>query len=106
MAGSGKTTLVQQMNVYMSTHKKAGYLINLDPAVRTLPYDPNIDIRDTVCSFPAPYSDIHLAGPGLGAWSWSSKVTRLGRLVSILCNLTYSLGMFAVRLACLGSCRN
>lgn len=55
MAGSGKTTLVQQMNAYMSMHKKAGYLINLDPAVRTLPYDPNIDIRDTVCSFPVPY---------------------------------------------------
>lgn len=48
MAGAGKTTLIQQMNSYMSKHKKAGYLLNLDPAVMNLPYEPNIDIRDTV----------------------------------------------------------
>jgi hypothetical protein len=51
MAGSGKTTLVQQINSYMGIHKKVGYLINLDPAVRSLPYDPHIDIRDTVRSY-------------------------------------------------------
>jgi ABC-type phosphonate transport system ATPase subunit len=48
MAGSGKTTLVQAMNAHMAAKQSAGYLINLDPAVRQLPYEPNIDIRDTV----------------------------------------------------------
>lgn len=48
MAGSGKTTLVQQMTAYMGAQKHNGYVINLDPAVHNLPYDPNIDIRDTV----------------------------------------------------------
>jgi GPN-loop GTPase len=54
MAGSGKTTLMQQMNAYMGMTKKVGYLINLDPAVLKLPYEPNIDIRDTVrrCASP------------------------------------------------------
>ena len=48
MAGSGKTTLMQRINSY--THEKniPSYIINLDPAVRNLPYSPNIDIRETV----------------------------------------------------------
>lgn len=50
MAGSGKTTLIQQLNAYMHQHSMNGYLINLDPAVTHVPYDPNIDIRDTVSS--------------------------------------------------------
>lgn len=48
MAGAGKTTLIQQINSYMSREKINGYLINLDPAVMKLPYEPHIDIRDTV----------------------------------------------------------
>jgi hypothetical protein len=49
MAGSGKTTLVQQMSSHLAATKAEGYIMNLDPAVKTLPYEPNIDIRDTVC---------------------------------------------------------
>ncbi|KAG1673562.1 hypothetical protein FOA52_003862 [Chlamydomonas sp. UWO 241] len=48
MAGSGKTTLIQQINSYMSRKQTNGYIINLDPAVMHVPYSPNIDIRDTV----------------------------------------------------------
>ena len=48
MAGSGKTTLIQRINSYLHTHKRPCYLINLDPAVTHVPYEPNIDIRDTV----------------------------------------------------------
>jgi GPN-loop GTPase len=48
MAGSGKTTLIQRLN--SKCHEKAipDYLINLDPAVKFIPYEANIDIRDTV----------------------------------------------------------
>ncbi|KAH0571360.1 ATP-binding protein [Spironucleus salmonicida] len=43
MAGSGKTTLVSQI-----VQREKAYVINLDPAVQTLPYQPNIDIRDAI----------------------------------------------------------
>ena len=48
MAGSGKTTLMQRINVYIHQNRLPSYIINLDPAVRTVPYGCNIDIRDTV----------------------------------------------------------
>jgi GTPase SAR1 family protein len=48
MAGTGKTTLVQRINSYLRTQNNIPYLLNLDPAVKHLPYSANIDIRDTV----------------------------------------------------------
>lgn len=48
MAGSGKTTLMQRINSHLHMQQTPGYIINLDPAVASTPYDPNIDIRDTV----------------------------------------------------------
>lgn len=74
MAGSGKTTLVDALSAWLededdiaaasassSTDPEpepkasdpsdgpiGAYVVNLDPAVHTLPYEPNIDIRDTI----------------------------------------------------------
>lgn len=48
MAGSGKTTFVQRINAHLHAQQKPPYILNLDPAVATLPFDANIDIRDTV----------------------------------------------------------
>ncbi|PNW81939.1 hypothetical protein CHLRE_06g267150v5 [Chlamydomonas reinhardtii] len=48
MAGSGKTTLIQRINAHLHATKRHGYIINMDPAVASLPYGANIDIRDTV----------------------------------------------------------
>jgi len=50
MAGSGKTTFVQRINSYLhsQTPPKPSYMVNLDPAVTYMPFDVNIDIRDTV----------------------------------------------------------
>ncbi|KAJ2997781.1 hypothetical protein HDV02_005150 [Globomyces sp. JEL0801] len=48
MAGTGKTTLLQRINAYLSSLKSSRYIINLDPAVAKLPYSANVDIRDTV----------------------------------------------------------
>ena len=48
MAGSGKTTFVQRINAHLHAQQKPPYILNLDPAVTTLPFDANIDIRDTV----------------------------------------------------------
>lgn len=48
MAGSGKTTLMHRLNLYMLEHGLRGYYINIDPAVASVPFGANIDIRDTV----------------------------------------------------------
>nr|SVE86153.1 EOG090X072H [Daphnia similis]SVE86781.1 EOG090X072H [Daphnia similis]SVE87407.1 EOG090X072H [Daphnia similis]SVE88034.1 EOG090X072H [Daphnia similis] len=48
MAGSGKTTFVQQLTSRLHAINKPPYVINLDPACREVPYPVNIDIRDTV----------------------------------------------------------
>jgi GTPase SAR1 family protein len=48
MAGSGKTTFVQRINSYLHSKETPPYIINLDPAVSDVPFDANIDIRDTV----------------------------------------------------------
>ncbi|CAI2727610.1 unnamed protein product [Schistosoma spindalis] len=48
MAGSGKTTFVKKLNEYLTVSSTSSYTINLDPAVHHIPYNPNIDIRDTV----------------------------------------------------------
>lgn len=48
MAGSGKTTLMQRLNVFLHQQKKKRYILNIDPAVQKIPYKPNIDIRDSV----------------------------------------------------------
>ncbi|KAF9113408.1 hypothetical protein BGX27_001638 [Mortierella sp. AM989] len=48
MAGSGKTTFMQRLNAHLHTKKQPPYILNLDPAVASLPFSANIDIRDTV----------------------------------------------------------
>lgn len=48
MAGAGKTTLMQRLNAFSRQAGKPSYLVNLDPAVMHVPYEPQIDIRDTV----------------------------------------------------------
>lgn len=48
MAGAGKSTFVQRMNSYLHTQKSPPYILNLDPAVTHVPFEPNIDIRDTI----------------------------------------------------------
>lgn len=48
LAGSGKTTFIQRLNSYLHSVNQPPYIVNLDPAVSHLPFDANIDIRDTV----------------------------------------------------------
>lgn len=47
-AGSGKTTFLHRLVCDLQGSKSRGYVVNLDPAVMTLPFGANIDIRDTV----------------------------------------------------------
>jgi GTPase SAR1 family protein len=39
---------MQQINAHLHAQKEPPYVINLDPAVRNVPFDSNIDIRDSV----------------------------------------------------------
>eukprot|EP00126_Sphaerothecum_destruens_P003427 Sdes_comp17175_c0_seq1m6344 len=48
MAGSGKTTFIERLSSSLQDMAKSVYTVNLDPAVGELPFDVNIDIRDTV----------------------------------------------------------
>jgi GTPase SAR1 family protein len=50
MAGAGKSTFVQRVNSYLHSldPPTPPYILNLDPAVTHVPFEPNIDIRDTV----------------------------------------------------------
>lgn len=42
MAGSGKTTFVNQLTKYLESNNKSVYTINLDPAVHHVPYHSNV----------------------------------------------------------------
>ncbi|KAI0160876.1 hypothetical protein GGR52DRAFT_582446 [Hypoxylon sp. FL1284] len=48
MAGSGKSTFMQRINSYLHGQRDPPYVINLDPAVLNVPFESNIDIRDSV----------------------------------------------------------
>lgn len=56
MAGCGKTTLVDAFSAWLDESEEeaqtlpgdGSYVVNLDPAVLEVPYEPNVDIRDTV----------------------------------------------------------
>ncbi|KII90383.1 hypothetical protein PLICRDRAFT_38900 [Plicaturopsis crispa FD-325 SS-3] len=50
MAGAGKSTFVQRINSYLHSQDPPTppYILNLDPAVTSVPFEANIDIRDTV----------------------------------------------------------
>ena len=48
MAGAGKTTFMQRLNAHLRARLKTPYILNLDPAVLSVPYPANVDIRDTI----------------------------------------------------------
>jgi GPN-loop GTPase len=50
MAGAGKSTFVQRINAHLHGREPPSppYILNLDPAVANVPFEANIDIRDTV----------------------------------------------------------
>jgi GTPase SAR1 family protein len=47
-AGSGKTSLTSVLQTYLADHQLDAIVVNLDPAVESLPYKPDVDVRDYV----------------------------------------------------------
>ncbi|EEB09331.1 hypothetical protein SJAG_04531 [Schizosaccharomyces japonicus yFS275] len=83
MAGSGKTTFMQQLNAHLHRKNTPPYVMNLDPAVYKLPYEANIDIRDTVA-----YKEVmkqYNLGPNGGIMtSLNLFVTKFDQVLNIL----------------------
>ncbi len=47
-AGAGKTVLTGVLKERIESYGPSAITVNLDPAVKQLPYDPNVDVRDYV----------------------------------------------------------
>lgn len=83
MAGAGKTTLMHRINLHMIEMNIRGYYINLDPAVRDVPFAANIDIRDTV-NYKEVMKQYGLGPNGGILTSLNLFATRFDQVVSIL----------------------
>jgi GTPase SAR1 family protein len=90
MAGSGKTTFMQRINSYLHTQHTESpkttappYVINLDPAVRSVPFDSNIDIRDSV-NYKEVMKQYNLGPNGAILTSLNLFSTKIDQVMSIL----------------------
>lgn len=110
MAGSGKTTLVDALAAYLdnagdlaealsglsvtsdtvassrqppSLPGDGAYVINIDPAVHELPYEPNLDIRDTV-NYKQVMSEYSLGPNGAILTSLNLYATRFDQVISLV----------------------
>ncbi|CCW61824.1 unnamed protein product [Phytomonas sp. EM1] len=83
MAGTGKTTLVHALQNYATGKGIRSYFINLDPAVASVPYRANIDIRDTV-SYKEVMNSYRLGPNGAIMTSLNLFATKFNQVVSLL----------------------
>ena len=83
MAGSGKTTYVSRLLFELQRKNKRTFAINLDPAVKKLPYTPNIDIRDSV-DYGAVMRDFDLGPNGAIITSLNLFVTKFDQVLDAL----------------------
>ena len=90
MAGSGKTTFMQRLNAHLHTqHQKSPttiqppYVVNLDPAVISVPFESNIDIRDSV-NYKEVMKQYNLGPNGGILTSLNLFATKVDQVLSIL----------------------
>lgn len=83
MAGTGKTTLVHRLQHYAVEQDISAYFINLDPAVLQVPYNVNIDIRDTV-NYKEVMSTYRLGPNGAIMTSLNLFATKVHQLIQLL----------------------
>lgn len=92
MAGSGKTTFMQRINSHLHSLNEPPYVMNLDPAVRSVPFDTNIDIRDSI-NYKEVMSQYNLGPNGGILTSLNLFATKVDQILAILekrCNITTS----------------
>lgn len=83
MAGSGKTTFMQRINAHLHAKQTPPYVINLDPAVLSVPFEPNIDIRDSV-NYDEVMRQYNLGPNGGILTSLNLFVTKVNQVVGLL----------------------
>lgn len=82
-AGSGKTTFMQRINSHLHSKREPPYVINLDPAVRTVPFDCNIDIRDSL-NYKEVMREYNLGPNGGILTSLNIFATKIDQIIGIL----------------------
>lgn len=83
MAGSGKTTFVQKLAEHLYDNEMPGYLVNLDPACKDMPYPANIDIRDTI-NYKKVMKDYGLGPNGAIITSMNLFFTKIDQLIKLV----------------------
>ncbi|KAJ7550256.1 hypothetical protein O6H91_07G092800 [Diphasiastrum complanatum] len=83
MAGSGKTTLLHRLVAHAQRAGQRGYVLNLDPAVISLPFSANIDIRDTV-NYKNVMKEYHLGPNGGILTSLNLFATKFDEVVNLV----------------------
>jgi GTPase SAR1 family protein len=83
MAGSGKTTFVQRLAAHLHARNVPPYVINLDPAVHSVPYPANIDIRDTV-NYKEVMKQYHMGPNGAITTSLNLFATRFDQVMQFV----------------------
>lgn len=81
--GSGKTTFMQRINSYLHSKGEPPYVINLDPAVHRVPFDSNIDIRDSI-NYKEVMREYNLGPNGGILTSLNIFATKIDQVMSIL----------------------
>ncbi|QSL65178.1 hypothetical protein MERGE_002483 [Pneumocystis wakefieldiae] len=93
MAGSGKTTFLQRLNAHLRSQEEVPYLVNLDPAVLSVPYNVNIDICDTI-DYKQVMKQYNLGPNGAILTSLNLFATKFDQVLSILDKRTSSYVLF------------
>ncbi|PGH00484.1 hypothetical protein AJ80_09175 [Polytolypa hystricis UAMH7299] len=83
MAGSGKTTFMQRINSYLHSKQQPPYVMNLDPAVHSVPFESNIDIRDSI-NYKEVMKQYNLGPNGGILTSLNLFATKVDQIISIL----------------------
>ncbi len=81
--GSGKTTFMQRINSHLHSKREPPYVINLDPAVRTVPFECNIDIRDSL-NYKEVMREYNLGPNGGILTSLNIFATKIDQIINIL----------------------
>lgn len=83
MAGAGKSTFMQRINAHLHAQNSPPYVINLDPAVRSTPFESNIDIRDSV-NYKEVMRSYHLGPNSAILTSLNLFATKIDQILNLL----------------------
>lgn len=81
--GSGKTTFMQRINNHLHVNKTKPYVLNLDPAVVNVPFQANIDIRDSI-NYKEVMKQYNLGPNGGILTSLNLFATKIDQIMSLL----------------------